>query len=387
VFGAPALPVAVTLACSGTDALALCLGAIFAYPAKWSSRATGAVGGIALLLLLNTIRIGTLGRAVASPGWFNALHVFVWPALLSIAIAAYVFWWMQRIGIDRGDDVTAVIAQPSRRFIALTLVFLLLFAVTAPLYLDSASVLALAEVISQASGWILGAAGVASHVSGNMLTTSGGNFLVTQECIVTPLLPVYLAAIGAYCTQRRLVFGVLAAVPLFTALGVVRLLLVALPESLGSPIFLVHAFYQLLLGAIVVYLAAAWSRGRELALRYTMAAIAIGVAFMYWLGPLFSEMVTYTSPAHDPQGAIAFLPAFQAGLYLALSLAVFRASKWRPVLIGLAVLVVMQPMVFLALQTIADAGTAVQVRDVRAWAIAGPLMIVGVIAYVPHTRN
>src|SRR4029079_3501212 len=38
VFGTPALPVEVTLACSGADALALCVGAIFAYPATWRMR-------------------------------------------------------------------------------------------------------------------------------------------------------------------------------------------------------------------------------------------------------------------------------------------------------------------------------------------------------------
>ena len=32
LFGTSALPVEVTLACSGADALALCLGAILAYP-------------------------------------------------------------------------------------------------------------------------------------------------------------------------------------------------------------------------------------------------------------------------------------------------------------------------------------------------------------------
>ena len=34
LFGTPTLPVEVTLACSGADALALCLGAVLAYPVK-----------------------------------------------------------------------------------------------------------------------------------------------------------------------------------------------------------------------------------------------------------------------------------------------------------------------------------------------------------------
>ena len=94
-FGAPALPIAVTLACSGADAIALCAGAILAYPVRWHLRLAGASAGIGLILALNTVRIGTLGQAAASPSWFEVLHVYVWPALLTLAIAGYAFTWMR----------------------------------------------------------------------------------------------------------------------------------------------------------------------------------------------------------------------------------------------------------------------------------------------------
>jgi exosortase/archaeosortase len=74
LFGTSA-PVDVTLACSGADALALCLGAILAYPVAWRMRLAGAACGAGLILGLNTVRIGTLGLVAASPLWFNALHV------------------------------------------------------------------------------------------------------------------------------------------------------------------------------------------------------------------------------------------------------------------------------------------------------------------------
>src|SRR4029453_14526120 len=101
-----------------------------------------------------------------------------------------------------------------------------------------------------------------------VLWTPRGGFLVTQECISTPLVPVYLASICAYSTTwRRLILGVVATLPLFIALGIVRLLVVALPDAVvASPLFLVHAFYQLLLGAVVVFLAALWRHARKAAL-------------------------------------------------------------------------------------------------------------------------
>ena len=400
LFGTPALPVDVTLACSGADAMALCLGAVLAYPVGWRRRLAGAAGGAAMILALNTLRIGTLGRAAASPAWFNALHVYVWPAVLTLAIAGYVFGWMRLA--DRGQarvetavpDVPSARGRPkpTRRFVVFTAAFLLLFAAASPLYLESAAVLALAGFIARAAALILGSIGVTTHAVGNVLSTPRGGFLVTQECISTPLIPVYLAAVCVYSTTwRRLVLGVLATLPLFTALGVARLLVVALPDAVvASPIFLVHAFYQLLLGAVVVFLAAQWRHGGGSARRHALVGVIAGVLFVYFLGPSYTRIVTYPAgaPLDDPQGAIALLPAFQIGLYLALWVAAFAAVGWRRFLAGLAVLVLTQTAGLLALHALdTHAGLTAHVRDVRGWAVAGPLLIVAAVVYVARPRR
>ena len=65
LLGPSSLPIEATLACSGADALALCLAAIVAYPARWRIRAAGVAGGTAVILALNTIRIGTQFRGFA----------------------------------------------------------------------------------------------------------------------------------------------------------------------------------------------------------------------------------------------------------------------------------------------------------------------------------
>src|SRR5512141_1730076 len=111
LFGTPTLPVAVTLACSGADALALCLGAVLAYPVRWRTRLAGAAGGAAVIAGLNIVRIGTLGRAAASPAWFDTLHVYVWPAVLTLAIAGYVFAWMR--GADRRPESADRSVEPT----------------------------------------------------------------------------------------------------------------------------------------------------------------------------------------------------------------------------------------------------------------------------------
>lgn len=399
LFGTSALPVEVTLACSGADALALCLGAVLAYPVKWRTRLAGAGGGAALILGLNTFRIGTLGRVAASSAWFNTLHVYVWPAVLTLAIAGYVFAWMRladrrHLQDERGvarDPFPIERPKPTRRFVMLTLAFLLLFSAASPFYLQSASVLALAGFIARAAAVTLGVVGVSAHAAANVLWTPRGGFLVTQECISTPLIPVYLAAICTYSTTwRRLILGVLATLPLFIALGIARLLVVALPDVVASPIFFVHAFYQLLLGAVVVFLAALWRHGGRAALGHALVGVVVGVLFVHLLGPFYTRVVTYPAgaPLDDPQGAIALLPAFQVGLYLALWVAAYVAVGWKRFLAGLAVLGLTQTTGLLALHALAShSGLTARVSDVRGWAVAGPLLIVATVVNVARARR
>jgi exosortase/archaeosortase family protein len=394
LIGPASVPVDVTLACSGADALALTVAALIAYPVPWRTRAAGVAGGVVLVLALNIIRIGTLGRTAASV-WFDTLHLYVWPSLLTLAIAGYVFTWMRLADGGRAAPESAELAetamhprrlQPSRRFVTLTCAFLLLYALAAPLYLESDAVLSLATAIAHTAAMILGVAGVTAHATSNELWTARGGFLVTQECVTTPLIPVYLAAVCAYVpTWRRGVAAALATLPIFFALGVARLLVVALPDVVSAPLFFVHAFYQLLLGAVIVLVAARWRHGSRSAGAYALAGIIVGVTFVQLLGPVYTRVITSPLGAAlaDPQGAIAFLPSFQIGLYLALWVAAFVAARWRRVLVGLAALGVTQVIGLLALHAFANvSGLTAHVRDVRGWAVAAPLLIFAAVVHV-----
>jgi len=421
LLGAPALPVDATLACSGTDALALCVGAILAYPAGWRMRLAGAGCGVTLVLALNTLRIGTLGRVAASPAWFEALHVYLWPAVLTLAIAGYVFGWMNRA--DRAQELDgrvresvtqavprATASSPTRltpRFIVLTAALLLLFTAAAPLYLESAGVLAVAAFIARLASAALHVVGVETRAAANVLWTPRGPFMVTQECISTPLIPVYVAAVLAYSdTWRRGALGLLATAPLFIGLGIARLLVVALPAALvASPVFVIHAFYQLLLAAVVVCLAAFWRHGAGgTAARRALMGVALGIAVASLLGAPYAHVLTRAAgligvgpsssvvagaPFDDPQGAITFLPAFQVGFYLALWVAAFVTAGWRRFLTGLALLELSQMAILVSLHVLAShAGLMPHVRDVRAWAVVGPLLVVMAVVNVgwPHRR-
>ena len=392
LFGASTLPIEATLACSGADALALCLGAVLAYPAAWRARVLGAAGGAAAILALNTLRIGTLGRVVGSPMWFSALHVYVWPALLTVAIAIYVFAWMHLADNAHLKPVVSWRAYPSRRFVLLTLAFVVVFSVASPLYLESSTVLALASLVARAAATILGVFGVSSHATDNVLWTARGGFLVTQECVSTPLIPVYLAAVCAYAgTWRRWTFGTLAVLPVFTGLGVLRLLVVALPEAMiSSPLFVVHAFYQLLLGAVVVCVASLWQHDRRAAAGYAAMGLLVGLLFVQLLGPRYGQLITHAvgAPLNDSQGAIAALPAFQIGLYLAVWVAAYMTTGWRRLLAGMIALVLMQTVGGFVLHAVSNhTGLVARVSDVRGWAIAGPLLIVAAVVNLAPARR
>ena len=393
-IGAPALPIDVTLACSGADAFALCAGAILAYPAPWKLRLGGTAVGFALIIAINSVRIGTLGRAAASPLLFETLHVYLWPALLILAIAGYVFAWMQlanaRSTVASHPDAAVSSTNLTFAFVAWTVIFVVLFVATSTLYLQSATVLTVAAFIARRAAGALRLLGIEATTVANTVWTPKGGFEVTQECISTPLIPLYFAAVMAYCKQWRWrLVGLAAAVPLFVALGIARLLVVALPAAvIGSPLFLIHAFYQILLAALVVFAVAAWRRG---AAGWRVAAIGciVGALLAYLLGPVYAGVLavfTIGVPFNDAQGAMASLPSFQTGFYVALSIATMTVVAWRAFVKGLGTLIAVQVAAFGALLALARYSDLIpHIRDVRAWAVAAPLAIV-VMGLIAHDR-
>jgi hypothetical protein len=83
---------------------------------------------------------------------------------------------------------------------------------------------------------------------------------------------------------------------------------------------------------------------------------------------------------------VAFLPAFQVGLYAALCVAIGVPAGWRLVT-GALVLVVSQAGLLAALPLVQLAGISPHVRDVRGWAVAAPLVLIaGLVRYARPPR-
>jgi len=404
--GSPAVPIAVTLECSATDVLALCLAAILACPVSWRARLTGAVGAVAFILGLNTVRIATLGHAAASPSLLRALHLQVWPAILVLATAGFVFVWMRRALGTAGRTAAApsgaaheaggALSPLVRRFAPRAAVLLVAFALCGPWLARSEALLEAGASTARAAAFLLTAAGLAAGASGNVLATSRGAFVVTPDCLATALVPLYVAGVlTARLAWPGRILALLAAPPLFALLAIARLLLLALPPAVAaSPLFLVHGFHQLVLAVTLVVLLALWreppgprrvprAAGRAGAALLAAAILAVTGGAALTAAVLGATRAVASLAPHtltelvgpgDAQGALAVLPAYQMALLLALGIA--AVAGWRSLFAAVGVLLASQVVFLVVLGELADhAGLVAHALLLRAWAVGVPVVL------------
>ncbi len=397
--------VVVGLSCTGADPMALVVGAVMAFPVSWRKRLAGCALGLALILVLNTIRIGSLSLVVDRRELFERLHIYVWPAVLIVAAAGYVFTWMGASlrssaggrSPALGPSARATFAtRRGRMFLGLMGLLVLVFYLGYSTWMSSATVLAAARWAAAIAGLLMNGVGVAAEVTHNVLRTEHGSYIVTQSCLVTPLAPVYLAAtLVLPPTPTRKAIWALSALPLFFFLGIARLLVLALPGGLvGSHFTAIHAFYQVLAAALIVgWLAQRKLPGGSLWARVGAsivplvgglgAAVAAGFLGRIWLWPAARRLSETSHLGHawvDDQGALAFLPPFQIGFWLALWLAlVGRSSGARKVpwgVRGLAALLVSQMVLIVGVGELAVHTTwAPPVALIRAVSLLLPPLI------------
>ena len=404
--GAPSDLVYADASCSGGDPLALCAGAIFAFPATWGSRLRGAAVGFTLITAFNIVRLGHLSLIAENRELLDLLHVYVWPGILILVAAGFVYAWMGRQRFDLADGppefhggATAggfVLGTAAQRFLLLAALLVAAYFATAPLFYESAFVDVVAGWIAVTGGAILAAAGTTALVSGAIIRTTHGAFIVTQECIFTPLIPLYVAAALAAPMGWRRRTAMLVATPLvFFSLGVSRLLVLAVPAAvIGSYGVAIHAFSQTLVAVLVVAVTAVRTvgNGRQGAARGVLA-VALGAVAAFAAAPVLGAVVggavggLQSLAGHaghafaDDQGAWAILPAFQVGLFAALWIAVAGGGRsWRRALLGLGAVVVVQSLFGLPVDELAHHyGFDPHVGLLRGWALALPAAAVWIL--------
>ncbi len=403
IGGDPDAPVTVSLSCSAADVIALCLGFILAFPVSWRRRLIGASLGLLFIAAVNTLRIATLSRVVTDRELFNTLHIYVWPAVLLVVVSIFVFVWMSHSlkaedsspdSDDRSDSPSSKKSRQGPRFAVLTLIFVALFVGTSEWWMKSGAVLTVAKWVAASGALVIRVFGGEATLIGNYLKTSNGGFMVTQECIMTPLVPVYFAAVFSIAmTRRKRIGALLLAAPIFFVLGAARLLVLAFPAGLiGSPMTAIHGFYQIVLAALLVGVSAYRSKPdtesfvdtfKRGLLAVAASALMTLVIALTWnrlvLGGLERLQTLITHAGHDftdPQGALVFMAPYQMGLLTGLWLAWRPRPELRRWLMSMGLLGVLQVLsVFLIGEWSAHTSLEPHVALIRAWSVAVPTLI------------
>jgi hypothetical protein len=221
-----------------------------------------------------------------------------------------------------------------------------------------------ATSLAHAAAAGLRAAGQPALSGGSTLVVADRGFVVTPECLVTPVIPIYLGWALIWPRDRRTrISALLLSVPLFAALGFLRLLTVALPAIVGPPLFLTHGFYQFLVAVILVAGAARWASQQSGEVRTTAGAMSSALLAAIVAGGLLAG--PYTSligvaaqrlappptetfslgippPAPDVQGALAIMPGFELALLCGLAVALWGRRAWRVLVALVPVAAVLQ---------------------------------------------
>lgn len=83
--------------CDGSGVIFLLVAAILALAAPWTHKGAGVAGAVALIYLLNQLRIiGLYFVAAYRPAWFTPLHTYWVPTLFIMIACAYFAWWSTR---------------------------------------------------------------------------------------------------------------------------------------------------------------------------------------------------------------------------------------------------------------------------------------------------
>jgi S-adenosylmethionine decarboxylase len=402
---APSARVLITSSCSGADAVALCVGVTLAYPVAWSRRLAGAAIGVAVVLAANAVRIASLYAAAASPARLELLHVYVWPGVLALVVLAYVFGWIRWNTSAAGRRSGAWV-----RFCRISFAGLVVYGAAAPWAFASAWLARVGAWTASTAGAALTGLGAATTTQGATLYTTRGAFIVTPECLFTPVLPLFIGAVFAIPMPHARRWLWLAIAPaIFFALGVARMLAIAVPPFIvDRPAVVVHGFYQLVAGAALIAIAAfhAASRAdrdgvspwRRAAIALTMALAIGAVAGTPWriavdalarsIAGLLRLNMLALSAERDWQGALLLLPAYQLALTCGLWFAIHGGTGRRRLAWTLAALAGSQIVFIVAIAALETwSGAPVHALVVRGWAIGVPAVIALVWAASRNARD
>jgi exosortase H (IPTLxxWG-CTERM-specific) len=84
--------------CTGVDVAIFLASAMLVYPAAWAAKLRGMALAFGVVLATNFLRVLTLSWLNAdSPPAFELVHVYLWPAVISLVCLATLLAWIRTV--------------------------------------------------------------------------------------------------------------------------------------------------------------------------------------------------------------------------------------------------------------------------------------------------
>jgi exosortase H (IPTLxxWG-CTERM-specific) len=88
--------------CNGLITSLIFISGVLAFPARWSAKLIGVIGGLLAIQFINLLRIVSLFYVgVFFPRYFNDAHIFIWQSLVILFGISLWIVWAQRFALHR----------------------------------------------------------------------------------------------------------------------------------------------------------------------------------------------------------------------------------------------------------------------------------------------
>jgi exosortase H (IPTLxxWG-CTERM-specific) len=111
VYSSSNLAIQIIPECTGLYEMIILSAILLAYPAIWWKKLVGIVGGMAILLFLNLVRLLVLALiGMRDPQLMEWVHLYLWQLTLIIFVVGLFFAWLSWV---RGRPTTALSVTPA----------------------------------------------------------------------------------------------------------------------------------------------------------------------------------------------------------------------------------------------------------------------------------
>jgi exosortase H (IPTLxxWG-CTERM-specific) len=102
VLRSPRFSVTIYNGCNGLITSLIFISGVLAFPARWTAKLIGVIGGLLAIQIINLIRIVTLFYiGVFLPQYFSESHIFIWQSIVILAGVTLWIVWAHRYGAPK----------------------------------------------------------------------------------------------------------------------------------------------------------------------------------------------------------------------------------------------------------------------------------------------